>query len=348
MVLVAGAIAVGISARGKGRAPNSTFADMPAAMPLDESGFFAVYRDLVSPKVKDPLSLEHIRDCYHDVARNAAKLIAQELAQGTLSPERRMERLFELSQMALFDGDFAQAAPAMEEARALIERHPDQFGRGLSTVIYLQGIIALRRGETENCVQCQCESSCIFPIQIQAVHGKKQGSHDAIKYFTEYLRLVPNDIRVRWLLNVTHMTLGQYPDQVPPEYLIPLEPFASQVDIGRFTDMAPALGLNPLNQAGGVIMDDFDNDGLLDLVVTSMDPEMPASYYRNKGDGTFEERTKAAGLERQLGGLNCVQTDYNNDGYLDIYIARGGWTGIPQKHSLLRNNKDGTFTDVTK
>src|SRR5947209_6724073 len=114
------------------------------------------------------------------------------------------------------------------------------------------------------------------------------------------------------------MTLGQYPDQVPPEYLIPLEPFASQVDIGRFTDMAPALGLNPLNQAGGVIMDDFDNDGLLDLVVTSMDPEMPARYYRNKGDGTFEERTKAAGLARQLGGLNCVQTDYNNDGYLDI------------------------------
>src|SRR5262249_40138357 len=160
--------------------------------------------------------------CYHDVARNAAKVIAQELDQSTLSPERRMERLFELSQMALFDGDFERAAPAMEEARALIERNPTQFGRGLSTVIYLQGIIALRRGETENCVQCQGEGSCIFPIQLRAVHGKKRGSHDAIKYFTEYLRLVPNDIRVRWLLNVAHMTVGQYPDQVPSEYLIPL------------------------------------------------------------------------------------------------------------------------------
>jgi hypothetical protein len=42
-----------------------------------------------------------------------------------------------------------------------------------------------------------------------------------------------------------------------------------------------------------------------------------------------------------------VQTDYNNDGRLDVYIARGGWKG-PMRHSLLRNNGDGTFTDVTR
>src|SRR5205814_223380 len=59
-------------------------------------------------------------------------------------------------------------------------------------------------------------------------------------------------------------------------------------------------------------------------------------------------QTKGSGLDRQIGGLYCVQTDYNNDGWLDIYVARGGWTGVPQRHSLMRNNKDGTFTDVTK
>ncbi len=41
---------------------------------------------------------------------------------------------------------------------------------------------------------------------------------------------------------------------------------------------------------------------------------MPMALYRNKGDGTFEDRTKAAGLAKQFGGLYCVQTDYNNDG----------------------------------
>ena len=81
--------------------------------------------------------------------------------------------------------------------------------------------------------------------------------------------------------------------------------------------------------SGGAIMDDFDNDGLLDLVVTSSDPTQPMALYRNKGDGTFEERTAAAGLSEQLGGLYCVQTDYNNDGWLDIFIIRGAWFSRP-------------------
>ena len=120
------------------------------------------------------------------------------------------------------------------------------------------------------------------------------------------------------------------------------------MDIGRFRDIAPALGLNRFNQSGGAILEDFDNDGLLDLVITSLDPALPMQLFRNQGDGTFEERGRAAGLDKQLGGLYCVQTDYNNDGWLDIYVARGAWTRTPQRHSLLRNNGDGTFTDVTR
>lgn len=50
-----------------------------------------------------------------------------------------------------------------------------------------------------------------------------------------------------------------------------------------------------------------------------------------------------------VGGLNAVQTDYNNDGFADIFIMRGGWFGKWGQHpnSLLKNNQDGTFTDVT-
>ena len=95
-------------------------------------------------------------------------------------------------------------------------------------------------------------------------------------------------------------------------------------------------------------MDDFDNDGLLDLVVTSCDPAQAMAFYRNKGDGTFEDRTEAAGLSKQYGGLNCVQTDYNNDGFLDIFVPRGAWFQYPMRPSLLRNNGNGTFTDVTR
>jgi len=92
----------------------------------------------------------------------------------------------------------------------------------------------------------------------------------------------------------------------------------------------------------------FDNDGLLDVVTTSFDPTLPMALYRNKGDGLFEDRSKKAGVNDQLGGLVCYQTDYNNDGRMDIYIPRGAWLPFPIRPSLLSNNGDGTFTDVTE
>jgi hypothetical protein len=106
------------------------------------------------------------------------------------------------------------------------------------------------------------------------------------------------------------------------------------------------MGLDAPGRAGGVVVDDFDNDGLFDVVVSSVDACAPLRYYRNRGDGTFEDRTSAAGLSGQIGGINIVQTDYDNDGWLDLFVMRGGWE-FPMRNSLLRNNGDGTFTDVT-
>jgi hypothetical protein len=171
----------------------------------------------------------------------------------------------------------------------------------------------------------------------------------AIQHFTEYLAQFPADIEVQWLLNVAHMTLGEYPDKVDPRFRISLNRFnQTEFGIGKFRDVGHLVGINRLNMGGGAIMDDFDNDGLLDLVFTTFDPTKSMVYYRNKGDGTFEDRTEAAGLSKQLGGINCVQTDYNNDGFLDIFIMRGAWLYSPMRPSLLRNNGNGTFTDVTE
>src|SRR5204862_5357082 len=91
---------------------------------------------------------------------------------------------------------------------------------------------------------------------------------------------------------------------------------------------------------------DFDGDGRLDLVTSSIDSCAPLRFFRRTEDGGFSEQAARAGLGNQLGGLNILQTDYNNDGFLDILVLRGAWE-TPQRKSLLRNNGDGTFTDVT-
>jgi FG-GAP-like repeat len=181
------------------------------------------------------------------------------------------------------------------------------------------------------------------------VHTNPTGSRLAIKHFTEYLLKFPEDLEVRWLLNLAHMTLGEYPEQVDSRFRLDLSRFfRSDFDIGRFRDVGHLVGVNRLNQAGGAIMEDFDNDGLLDIAVTSFDATQPMSIYRNNGDATFEDRSEGAGVTNQLGGLVCYQTDFDNDGWKDIFIARGAWLPLPIRPSLLRNNRNGGFSDVTK
>ncbi len=310
---------------------------------LDESGYELAY-GIAAESLKDPTSLDNIATAFHHIGYRS---IAKYRSAPAQSPQEVLNNLTATARLYGYEGDFVKAAELLDEARAIADRDPDRFAEGMPSLIFLQGVIALRRGEVENCIECPCQSSCIFPLRPQAIHQKREGSVQAIKYFLEYLEHWPDDIGVQWLLNVAHMTLGTYPEEVPPRYRLPLEPFQSEFDIGRFVDRAPELGLDRLHWSGGSIMDDFDNDGWLDIVETSSDPTMPMAFYRNQGDGTFRNRAKEAGLEQQQGGLQCVQGDYNNDGWLDILICRGGWA-MPQRLSLLRNNKDGTFTDVTR
>ena len=196
---------------------------------------------------------------------------------------------------------------------------------------------------------CRGESSCILPIPAAAVHTNPAGSRLAIGHFLEYLDKFPDDLDVRWLLNLAHMTLGEHPGQVDPRYLISLDRFIrSEFDIGKFRDIGHVVGLDRFNQAGAGVMDDFDNDGLLDVVNATWDATCPMALFRNNGQGGFENQAAAAGLEDQLGGAYAVQADYNNDGFTDIFVVRGGWLPYPVRPSLMRNNGNGTFSDATQ
>jgi hypothetical protein len=314
---------------------------------LDTGGFSTVLSQFAPWKAD--ATLQELAELWRHPGLRNVTAIDRQLGQNRPVGAKGISILLAKAALLHWEGEAQRAAKTLEEARTLAEADPALATEWLYSIIFLQGITGLRCGENDNCVLCRGESACILPISQAAVHTNPQGSQSAVRYFSEYLERFPDDLEVRWLLNLAHMTLGEYPQKVKPEWLVPLDHYAkSELDIGKFKDVSDALGLNRLNQAGGAIMDDFDNDGLLDIVITSMDPTEQMAIYKNKGDGKFEDRTLQSGLVGQFGGLNCVQADYNDDGNLDIFVPRGAWMPWPMRPSLLRNNGNGTFTDVTK
>jgi hypothetical protein len=312
----------------------------------DSSGFFQMAA-LVKPWPRDT-SLEDVGERFRNAGYRIIDDIDRQLAAGALSGADAMSATLVKVLMYNYEGKPEKSYALLQEAREHVANDPELARDWLYTVIHLQGVVSMRRGENENCIFCRGESSCIIPIVPAAVHANPGGSRQAIVHFTEYLEQFPDDVEVRWLLNLAHMTLGEHPEGVDPRYRMALDHFRdSEFDIGRFRDVGQLVGLNRFNQSGGAVMDDFDNDGLLDVVVTSIDANANMGLYRNAGDGRFVECTPQAGLTGQLGGLNCGQTDYNNDGLTDIFVPRGAWLKFPVRPSLLRNNGDGTFTDVT-
>jgi prepilin-type N-terminal cleavage/methylation domain-containing protein len=314
---------------------------------LDSSGFGVITTSLA--RWKPEASLEEISTIWRNAGYRGVERIERQLAGGDVSDHGQVSLMFVRALMLNSEGEAEKSYQVLGQLRSFVERKETLAMPSLATLIYAQGVTALRCGENDNCVMCRGESSCILPISAAAVHTNPTGSRLAIKHFTEYLAGFPDDLEVRWLLNLAHMTLGEYPDVVDPRFRLDLDRFfRSEFDIGRFRDVGHLVGINRLNQAGGAIMEDFDNDGLLDIAVTSFDPTQPMAIYRSKGDSTFEDRSQDAGVTNQLGGLVCYQADYDNDGSMDIFIPRGAWLAYPIRPSLLRNTGAGRFIDVTK
>jgi hypothetical protein len=142
---------------------------------------------------------------------------------------------------------------------------------------------------------------------------------------------------------------------------------------GTFTDVTSQAGLQAVGWANSVCIGDYNNDGYEDIFCTYYGQNR---LYRNMGDGTFKEVTKEAGLlgTEARWGAGCSFLDYDRDGHLDLFVSNYlvfdfaqvpkpgsgvncNWKGIPVncgprglpfgRHSLYRNNGDGTFTDVS-
>lgn len=246
--------------------------------------------------------------------------------------------------LLLMKGEEQQAVNIYENVLSKLDFMPTD------AVFSESGIAYMRLGERSNCMLNHTGSSCIFPIKNDGVHKLQTGSRKAIETYKTMLKMHPDDLESKWLINIAYMTLGEYPQKVPKNLLIPGLNADSVASIKPFKDIAPSLGLNVNGRAGGVAIDDFNNDGYLDIITSGWDLSDPMHYFKNNKDGTFSDQTEQSGLTGITGGLNIQQTDFNNDGNVDLFVLRGAWLtrGFGnQPSSLLRNNGDGTFTDVT-
>src|SRR6185295_701434 len=97
----------------------------------------------------------------------------------------------------------------------------------------------------------------------------------------------------------------------------------SDVEFPRFPDVGRDCGVDWTSLSGGAAAEDFDGDGLIDLALTGIARHDQMQLFRNRGDGTFENRTHAAAVDGLCGGLNLIQGDYDNDGDVDLFVIRG-------------------------
>jgi hypothetical protein len=243
-----------------------------------------------------------------------------------------------------------QNEAALAEFRLVeqLDRNPTPVNR-INTLLN-QALSYMRMGELRNCLSNHTSESCLFPIRGGGIHIWPDGSRNAIGILTNLLTSVPDSLSARWMLNIACMTVGDYPGKVPAQWLIPPAIFESDYDIKRFPEVAGPAGLADNQLSGGSLVEDFDGDGLLDVMVSSIGLRDQMRFFHNNGNGTFADRTREAGLTGLTGGLNMISGDYNNDGHVDVVVLRGAWLHEEGRYpkSLLRNNGDGTFEDVTE
>jgi enediyne biosynthesis protein E4 len=116
---------------------------------------------------------------------------------------------------------------------------------------------------------------------------------------------------------------------------------------GTFEDVSAKSGiLEPGGKALGVALGDFDNDGFMDIFVAN--DSVRQSLYHNKGDGTFEDIAISSGAGydengKTYAGMGIDIADYDNDGYMDIFIT----TLSNETYPLYHNERDLSFTYAT-
>jgi hypothetical protein len=113
-----------------------------------------VYGSRVKP-ISSDAPLAEIADAWRSAGKEAIRKMDLQAEQGGMSPQDTIPRLMVKAMLYNSEGMPALAGKALDEAREALVSQEDEAPRMLYTLIYYQGVTALRRGETENCIECR-------------------------------------------------------------------------------------------------------------------------------------------------------------------------------------------------
>ncbi len=264
-------------------------------------------------------------------------------------------------------GHFAQAIP-------LIERDIRNRGESEHKLFWL-AMCYMRNAEVENCLSelthtppaknvalsshpgsrsdppaGKMGQMCSLPLG--RFHDRADSSRMAAKLFAKLLdKYDKTNELYQWLLNFSYMTIGGFPQNVPPKYLIQsrfINSFygeekrrtAEEFRYLSFEDRASELGVDTYGTGRGVAVEDFDKDGYLDIVTGGGFEEV--KYFKNDHGLRFIDKTAEVGLAGIKQPFIITAADYDNDGWPDLFVSRPFG-----RFQLFRNNGNRTFTDVT-
>ena len=167
--------------------------------------------------IRDARSLDDLRESRRGRGRRGIAALRARFSQLPLEPPLKLDEVRNAIKLArsigllyMHEGKLTDAASWLDRALQM-SRRPDCSPEIAANFHAQLGIASLRRGEIENCLECLGPSSCIFPLDPLAIHTEQSGSREAVRQFASYLEWAPGDLRVRWLLNLAYMTLGEYP-----------------------------------------------------------------------------------------------------------------------------------------
>jgi tetratricopeptide (TPR) repeat protein len=153
----------------------------------------------------------------------------------------------------------------------------------------------------------------------------------------------PSNERARAALWLASRSLGDYPGNVPADFRMELKAGYAPARV-QFENIAVRAGLDKICAGRGTAVFDYNNDGLLDIVVTAA--HAGCTLFRNNGDGTFTDVSTGSGLDQCINAFVVIAGDYDNDGFPDLFVTRQGF--YYGDCGLYHNNGDATFTNVTR